>query len=117
MVYEIILEDIKAGKFRAILQSQMRGRTPLPEFARVVAIGEADAAAEVKGCTGIVLDVASGEDGWTYTVYFPAKHEAFVLHERSLWDTGEDVPEDAIYGGGETHRVRVDKNGNGTLVA
>jgi hypothetical protein len=96
---------------------QRRGRTPLPEYAKVIAIGTAAEVADVRGHIGIVLDAACSDDGQTYTVYFPVKQEALVLHEQSLWDTGQTIPEDVIYGGGETRRVRVDANGNGTMVA
>jgi hypothetical protein len=106
-----------AARVVAVMQSQRSSRTPLPEYAKVVAIGKADEVSEVKGHVGVVLDTANDQDGWTYTVYFPAKQETLVLHEQSLWDTGETVPEDVIYGGGETRRVQVDKDGNGTPVA
>ena len=99
---------------RGVLKRQ---RIPLPEYAKVVAVGKAAEVAEVRGQVGIVLAAANDSVGRIYTVAFPAKQEAFVLHEESLWDTGETVPEDVIYGGGETRRVRVDQAGNGTLVA
>jgi hypothetical protein len=91
-------------------------RRPLPEYARVVAIGAADEVSDVRGRTGIVLDAAELDGGWTYTVYFPTQEQTYVLREISLWDTGETVPEDVIYGGGETRRVRVNAGGNGILV-
>ena len=92
-------------------------RRPLPEYAKVVAVGAADEVSEVCGRTGIVLDVADLDGSWTYTVYFPTRQEAVVVHETSLWDTGETVPEDVIYGGGETRHVRVDAQGSSVLVA
>lgn len=101
----------------AMVRAQRSPRIPLPEYARVVAIGQADEVAEVRGRTGIVLDAQNSDGEWTYTVYFPAMQETFVLHGQGLWDSGETVPEDVIYGGGETLRVRVDADGNGTLVA
>jgi hypothetical protein len=105
------------GELQALVQSRKHGRVPLPEYARVVAVGKSDEVAEIRGQAGIVLDAANDQSGRTYTVYFPARQEAFVLHEQSLWDTGETVPEDVIYGGGQTRRVHVDKDGGGTLVA
>jgi hypothetical protein len=92
-------------------------RRPLPEYAQVVAFGTEKEVSEVRGNTGIVLDAAEMNGVWTYTVYFPAREESYVLRETSLWDTGDLVPEDVIYGGGETRRVRVDAKGNGVLVA
>jgi hypothetical protein len=73
--------------------------------------------AEVRGRTGIVLDAQNSDGVWTYTVYFPAMQETFVLNGQGLWDTGQTVPEDVIYGGGRKLRVRVDVSGNGSLVA
>lgn len=105
------------GDLEALVRSRNHGRVPLPEYAKVVAVGKSDEVAEIRGQVGIVLDAANDQSGRTYTVYFPARQAAFVLHERSLWDTGETVPEDVIYGGGHTRRVHVDKNGGGTLVA
>ena len=90
-------------------------RRPLPEYAKVVAVGAEGLAAELRGRTGIVLDAAEEEGRWTYTVYFPTRQETFVLDEASLWDTGETVPYDVIYGGGEARRVRVDAQGNGAV--
>lgn len=113
----LLLDKLVDAGLLAVITSQRSRRTPLPEYAKVVAVGNADEVAEVRGRTGIVLDATNGEGGWTYTVYFPAKQETFVLHAESLWDTGETVPEDVIYGGGESLRVRVDRDGNGTLVA
>jgi hypothetical protein len=110
------LDELDAGGLLAVLRSQSRGRIPLPEYAKVVAVGTADEVAEVRGRTGIVLGVADHQGTRIYTIYFPSKQEASVLHEQSLWDTGETVPEDVIYGGGETRRVRVDAAGNGTPV-
>jgi hypothetical protein len=109
----------EVGRMSRILDklvAQRSQRIPLPEYAKVVAVGRAEEVADVRGHVGIVLDSAN-ENGWTYTVYFPAKQETFVLSHNSLWDSGETVPEDVIYGGGQTLRVRVDKDGNGTLVA
>ena len=94
-----------------------RPRRPLPEYAKVVAVGAADEVSEVRGRTGIVLDAAELAGDWTYTVYFPTYQQTFVLHEISLWDTGDTVPEDVIYGGGEMRRVRVDADGNSVLLA
>ncbi len=102
---------------KSLKTSRNGQRIPLPEYAKVVAIGNADEVADVCGNVGIVLDAANGQGGRTYTVYFPAKQETFVLHEQSLWDTGENIPEDVVYGGAPARRVRVDKDGNGTLVA
>jgi hypothetical protein len=112
-----ILDQLAGDGMLAIMQSQRSRRHPLPEYAKVVAVGDAGEVAEVRGRTGIVLDAASSDDGWTYTVYFPAKQETFVLRGECLWDTGETVPEDVIYGGGETRRVHVGPDGNGTLAA
>ena len=98
---------------RAMQRSQ---RTPLPEYARVVAVGAAEEVADVRGSSGIVLDAQLTDGARTYTVYFPAKRETCVLHESSLWDTGETVPEDVIYGGGKTVRVRVDDGGSGRVI-
>lgn len=106
----VVLDELVAAL------SQRGRRTPLPEYAKVVAIGQAAEVEEVRGRTGVVLDAQDSEEGWTYTVYFPTKQETFVLHAESLWDTGENIPQDVIYGGGETRRVRVDADGNGTLV-
>lgn len=113
----LALDELLGAGLLATARAERRRRTPLPEYARVVAIGDADEAAEIRGRTGIVLGTDNSEGAWTYTVYFPARQETFVLHGESLWDTGEDVPEDVIYGGGERRRVRVDKVGKGTLVA
>lgn len=113
---EIVIEKIKAGDFWRFFPGRKDPRIPLPEYAKVVAIGNADEVVELKGRVGVVLDASDGDNGRTYTVYFPGKQEAFVLHEQSLWDTGDNVPEEVIYGSGETHRVRVDKDGNGTVV-
>ena len=106
----------KVDELVTVVQAQRSCRSPLPEYAKVVALGLADEAADVRGRTGIVLDVQNSQGAWTYTVYFPAKQETLVLHGESLWDTGETVPEDVIYGGGQTQRVRVDDEGNGMLV-
>ena len=107
-----VLDDLEFA-----LAHQKRRRIPLPEYAKVVAVGKADEVAEIRGKVGIVLDAANGKGGRTYTVYFPASQETLVLHEQSLWDTRETVPEDVIYGGGQTRRVHVNKAGSGTLVA
>jgi hypothetical protein len=112
-----ILDKLVDAGLLAVAQSQRGRRTPLPEYAKVVAVGQDDEVQDVRGRTGVVLDVQKCEAGWTYTVYFPAKQETFVLHEESLWDTGENIPEDVIYGGGETRRVRVGADGNGRLVS
>ena len=115
-----VLAQLAASGLLAITRAIQRSpRTPLPEYARVVAIGEAEEVSAVRGRTGIVLDIAEreAEGARTYTVYFPSRRETFVLHESSLWDTGETVPEDVIYGGGKTRRVRVDAAGNGAIVA
>ena len=98
---------------RAMQRSQ---RSPLPEYARVVAVGEAEEVADVRGATGIVLDAQLNDGARTYTVYFPAKQETYVVHESSLWDTGETIPQDVIYGGGKTVRVRVDDGGIGRVI-
>jgi hypothetical protein len=113
----LILDELVSAGLLAVVRSQRSPRSPLPEYAKVVAFGQADEVAEVRGRTGIVLDAQNSDGDWTYTVYFPAKQEAYVLHGASLWDTGDTVPEDVIYGGGETRRVRVDAKGNGMLVA
>jgi len=109
---------IDSGLFAIARQGSHRSpRTPLPEYAKVVAVGASDNVNEIRGHTGIVLDAAESQGEWTYTVYFPAKQETSVLQGSSLWDTGETVPEDVIYGGGKTLRVRVDAEGNSTGVA
>jgi hypothetical protein len=113
----LILENAIDGGLLAMMRSQRVSRVPLPEYAKVVGIGEGDEASGVRGRTGIVLDAQDIEGGWTYTVYFPSLQETFVLTGERLWDTGQNVPEDVIYGGGETRRVRVGADGNGTLVA
>lgn len=113
----LILEEALGSGLLAVMRSQRVSRLPLPEYAKVVAIGQGDEVSEVRGRTGIVLDVQDTEDGWSYTVYFPSVQETFVLKGERLWDTGENVPEDVIYGGGETRRVRVGADGNGTLIA
>lgn len=112
----LILNEVFGGGLLAMLRSQHAPRTPLPEYAKVVAIGQDGEVPEIRGRTGIVLD-AQDVGGWTYTVYFPALEETFVLAGERLWDTGQSVPEDVIYGGGKTRRVRVDVEGNSTLVA
>jgi hypothetical protein len=112
----LILDHLVSAGLLAVIQRPNSRRIPLPEYAKVVAFGQADEVAEVRGRTGIVLDAQSLQGDWTYTVYFPAKQATFVLQGESLWDTGENVPEDVIYGGGETRNVRVDAEGNGTLV-
>src|SRR4051812_48466956 len=90
-----LIREYKQEK-KAIGKLLARGaaRRPLPEYARVVAIGESKEVSEVRGRTGIVLDAAELGGRWTYTVLFPALGETFVLPENSLWDSGETVPED-----------------------
>lgn len=100
-----------------LLGIQRARRSPLPEYAKVVAVGNAKEVQPVRGCTGIVLDAAKLKGHWTHAVYFPSHRETLVLHEQSLWDSGQNVPEDVLYGGAKTCRVRVDKNGNGAVLA
>jgi hypothetical protein len=100
-----------------LLGTKQARRTPLPEYAKVVAVGSAKEVAQVRGCTGIVLDAAKLQGRWTHAVYFPSQQETLVLHEQSLWDSGQNVPQDVLYGGAKTRRVHVDKNGNGALLA
>jgi hypothetical protein len=113
----LALEQLLGSGVLAMTRAVQRTpRRPLPEYARIVAIGDAGEVSEVRGRTGIVLDMLEADGARTYTVYFPSKRETFVLNESSLWDTGETVPEDVLYGGGKTRRVRVDADGNGNLV-
>jgi hypothetical protein len=112
----LVLDELVRTGMLATARSQRSPRTPLPEYAKVVAIGPADEVAEVRGRTGVVLDAQNSGGEWTYTVYFPTMQETFVLNGQGLWDTGQTVPEDVIYGGGKTLRVRVDRDGKGTLV-
>lgn len=113
----IILDELVHTGILAVVRSQRSPRVPLPEYAKVVAVGQADEVALARGRTGIVLDAQNSNGDWTYSVYFPSIQETFVLNGQALWDTGQTVPEDVIYGGGKTVRVRVDADGNGTLVA
>ena len=57
---------------------------------------------------GNILIYASASPGATQLVNYPVAN---------INASGETVPEDVIYGGGETRRVRVDAAGNGVLVA
>jgi len=115
----VVFEQLVGSGLLVIAQQMTHRspRTPLPEYAKVVAIGASQEVDEIRGHTGIVLDAAQSNGEWTYTVYFPAQQETFVLHGSSLWDTGETVPEDVIYGGGKMLRVRVDDEGDGAVVA
>ena len=105
-----------SGLFELAQMKLRQQRHPLPEYAKVVAVGENDEVSEFRGLVGIVLDAASAAGQWSYTVYFPTRREAVVLGDNVLWDTGQTVPEDVIYGGGETRRVRVDARGNGAVI-
>jgi hypothetical protein len=111
---ESLLQQLIRGGFNVAQRAQ---RKPLPEYAKVVAVGSSPDVGKAIGLTGLVLDAAENEAGWSYTVYFPSLQEAIVLQEASLWDSGETIPEDVIYGNGATRRVRVDSNNEGTLVA
>jgi hypothetical protein len=95
-----LLERLRLSELSALVSelSRARARRPLPEYAKVVAVGKSDDVCDVRGRGGIVLDSAENGGRWTYTVYFPFCQEALILQEASLWDTGETIPEDVTTG-------------------
>jgi hypothetical protein len=87
----------------------------LLDFYAEVKVGDIPDSPEISGKQGVIIGRAEQDGRWSYAVWVEGVGELYHVTHEKLTPTGRQFRREDFYGG-ESIRVRVDKNGDGTIV-